>query len=71
MVETVIGLLIYILILALVFYLIVWVMGIIGVTLPPKGLQILMAIFALIVILMLYQALVGGGGIHLPRLGAG
>lgn len=69
MVETVIALLIYVCIIALVFYLIVYVMGVLGVPLPPKVLQILMVIFGLIVILMLYQALVGGGGIHLPNVG--
>lgn len=68
MLPTIISLLIYILILALVFYLVIWVLGIIGVTLPPKAVQILMAIFALIVILYLYQALVGGGGLHLGRI---
>ena len=68
MVETVIALLIYVCIIALVFYLIVYVMGVLGIALPPKVLQILMVIFALIVILMLYQALVGGGGFHLPAL---
>lgn len=66
MVETVIALLIYICIIALVFYLIVYVMGVLGIALPPKVLQILMVIFALIVILMLYQALIGAGGIRLP-----
>lgn len=68
MVETVISLLIYVCIIALVFYLIVYVMGVIGITIPPKVVQILMVIFALIVILMIYQALVGGGGFHLPAL---
>jgi len=66
MVETVIALLIYICIIALVFYLIVYVMGVLGIALPPKVLQILMVIFALIVILMLYQALLGSGGFRLP-----
>lgn len=68
MVESVITLLIYILILGLVFYLIVWVLGILGITLPPKVVPIIFAIFALIVILMLYRALIAGGGLSLPGL---
>lgn len=61
MLEAVITLLIYVCILALVFYLVIWVLGIIGVPLPAQALRILWVIFALIVILMLVRLFLGGG----------
>ncbi len=68
MVETVISLLITLLVLALVVYLIIWVLQVIGINLPPKVLQILWVIFALIAILFIYRALVGGGGLNFGKL---
>jgi hypothetical protein len=68
MVETVISLLITVLVIALVVYLIIWVLGIVGIVLPPKVIQILWVIFALLVILFLYRALVGAGGLHFSHL---
>jgi hypothetical protein len=62
MIETVITLLIYICVIALVFYLVVWVLtNVVGIPIPPKVIQILWVIFALIVILLLWRALAGGG----------
>lgn len=68
MLSSVIMLLIYICIFALVVYLVIWVLrDVIGVPLPPKVLQILWVIFALIVILMLVNLLMSGnGGLRLP-----
>lgn len=60
MIETVIYLLIQLCILALVIYLIIWVLGVIGIAIPDKVVQILWVIAALIAILMIYHALVGG-----------
>lgn len=63
MIEAVITLLIYVCIIALVFYLVIYVLGVIGVPLPPKVVQIVWLIFGLVVLLMLWRAF---GGIHLP-----
>ncbi len=66
MIESVIMMLIYICIIALVFYLVIYVLGVLGVPLPPKVMQILWLIFGLIVVLWLVQVFLGGGVIHLP-----
>lgn len=66
MIESIIWLLIYLLVLGLVFYLIVWVLGILGITVPPNVMKIVGAIIVLLVILWFIQAVLGGGGV--PRL---
>lgn len=64
MLEAVVMFLIWCCVAALVIYLILWVLGdVIGLALPPKVIQILWVIFALIVILMLVQLL-------LPHVGS-
>lgn len=68
MLTTIITLLIYICILALVIYLIIHVLQVIGVPIPPKVVQILWLILALVVILWVVQALLGGGGLRVPML---
>jgi hypothetical protein len=69
MIASVITFLIYVCVLALVIYLIIWVLrDVIGLPIPPKVIQILWVIVALIVILWLVQMLVGGGGFHVPAL---
>ena len=65
--DAIVGFLITILILAAVFYLILWVLGVIGVPLPPKVVQICWAIFGLLVLLALYHMFVGGG-LSRPRV---
>lgn len=69
MLATVITFLIYICVLALVIYLIIWVLrDVIGLPIPPKVIQILWVIVALIVILWLVQMVLPGvGGLHFPR----
>ena len=62
MLESVIMFLIYVCIVALVVYLIIWVLGIVGISLPPKVIQILWVIFALIVILFLVRLLLPMAG---------
>lgn len=64
MLETVITLLIYICIIALLVYLALWVLESIGVTLPPMVVRIIWVIVVLIVILLLFRAL-PGLGLHL------
>lgn len=68
MIETVITLLIYVCVIALVFYLVIWVLtNVVGVPIPAKVIQIIWVIFALIVILFLWRAL-SSGGLSLPAL---
>ena len=63
MLASVITFLIYICVLALVIYLIIWVLrDVIGLPIPPKVIQILWVIVALIVILWLVQMVLPGGG---------
>jgi hypothetical protein len=64
MIEGLIMLLIYICVLALAVYLILWVLEIIGISLPPKVVQIIWVIVILIVILLILRLL-------LPSLGHG
>jgi len=63
MIESVIFFLIYVCVIALVFYLVFWVLtSVIGVPIPAKVIQILWVIFALIVILMLVRLLLPMAG---------
>lgn len=65
MIEAVIYALIYICILALVVYLILWVLqSVIGVGMPPKVVQIVWIIFILVCLLILARFLLGGGGLR-------
>ena len=70
MLETIITLLIYLCLLALAVYLIIWVLGEIGLTLPPQVIKILWVIVALVAILFIVQAVLPGGkfrfGTHNP-----
>ena len=61
MIETVITLLIQICILALVVYLVLWVLSIVGIEVPAKVVQIIWVIVALVVILWLFRSLPGLG----------
>lgn len=63
MLEAIIMLLIYICVIALVIYLVVWVLQtVVGIALPGKVIQILWVIFALICILLLARILLSGSG---------
>jgi len=58
MIEAVIYALIYVCLLALVIYLIIWVLQTIaGIALPPKVIQIIWVIFALVCLLILVRLL--------------
>ena len=66
MLASVITFLIYICLLAIVIYLVIWVLrDIIGLPIPEKVVQILWVIVALIAILWLVQMVVGGGSFKL------
>lgn len=68
MLASVITFLIYICLLAIVVYLVVWVLrDIVGLPIPPKVIQLIWVIVALIAILFLVQMVMGGGGFHFPK----
>jgi bacteriorhodopsin len=69
MLETVITLLIYLCVLALVVYLIIWVLGEIGLALPPQVIKILWVIVALVAILLIVRALLPGGTFKFGKIG--
>jgi chromate transport protein ChrA len=65
-VASIITFLIYVCVLALVIYLIIWVLrDVLGLPIPEKVIQILWVIVALIVILWLVQMVLGGGSFKL------
>jgi hypothetical protein len=59
-VESVITLLIYVCLLVLCAYLVIYVLGALGVALPPKVVQIIWIIVMLIVVLMIVRMLLSG-----------
>jgi multisubunit Na+/H+ antiporter MnhF subunit len=69
MLASVIMFLIYICLLAIVIYLIIWVLrDVIGLPIPEKVVQLLWVIVALIAILFLVQMVLGGSTFHLPGI---
>jgi cytochrome c biogenesis factor len=69
MLASVISFLIYVCLLAIVVYLIIWVLrDIVGLPIPAKVIQLIWVIVALIAILFLVEMVTGGSGFHLPRL---
>lgn len=63
MIEGLIMLLIYAAVIAGVIYVVLYALGVIGVPLPGRVVQIVWLIFGLIVILWLFRLLVSQGGI--------
>ncbi len=58
MIESIIAALIYIVLLAIVVYLVIWVLQTIaGVSIPPKIVQLIWVVFVLVVLLILFRAL--------------
>lgn len=70
MLASVIYFLISLCLLAIVFYVVIWILrDVIGLPIPEKVIQLLWVIVALIAILWLVQLVTGGsGGFHLPRI---
>lgn len=70
MLTSVITFLIYICVLAIVIYLVIYVLrDVVGLPIPPKVIQLIWVIVALIAILWLVQmVLSGGNGLRLPTL---
>ena len=72
MLTSVITFLIYVCVLALVIYLILWVLrDVLGLPIPERVIQILWVIVALIVILWLVQLVLGGGSLKLGNFRLG
>ncbi len=71
MLASVITFLIYLCLLAIVIYLVIWVLtDVIGLPIPAKVVQLLWVIVALIAILWLVQMVMGAGGaFHFPSFG--
>ncbi len=69
MIASVVTFLIYLCILAIVIYLIIWVVqDVIGLPIPGKVIQLLWVIVALVAILWLVQMVLPGvGGLHFSR----
>ena len=67
MVETAITILIYLCILALVVYLVFWVLESIGLVIPQQIKNIIIIICVLVAILMVMRVL-PGLGVHMPTL---
>jgi len=68
MIESIIMTLIYICILALVVYLILWVLGMIGVPIPDQVVKIIWVIVALIAILIIVKTVLPHAGVKLAVL---
>jgi hypothetical protein len=66
MIDAVIYALISICVIVLVVYLIVWVLGAIGVPIPPNIMKVVWVIVALLCILVLWHLL--SGVVHVPAL---
>lgn len=61
MLESVITLLIYVCVLALVIYIVLWVLSQVGIALPPQVVKIIWIILALIVLLWFLRIFLGHG----------
>jgi hypothetical protein len=69
MIESVILSLIYILVIAAVIYIILWILSTVaGVQLPEKVIQIIWIVFALVCLLILVRLLLPGLGVKLGAL---
>lgn len=68
MIESVIMMLIYLCLLAIAFYLIIWVLGQIGVTIPDQVMKIIWVIVVLLVILMIVRTVLPAMGIRVGML---
>ncbi len=66
MVEAVITLLIYIALVVGLVWLVIWVLGELGVALPPPVVKVIWVIAVLIILLLLWRIV--GPAVHLPSL---
>ncbi len=66
MLVTVINFLIWLLVIGLCFFLVVWVLGLLGIPIPAQALKIVGAIVFLLILLWFVQSVMSGA--HPPRL---
>ncbi len=50
------------------YFVVVWALGIAGITINPRILQFLGAIVVVLLLIWLVSAIAGSGGIHVPTL---
>lgn len=67
MLVQIITMLIYLAVLVGVVYLVIWVLGQLGIALPPGIVKIVYIIIALLVLLWFVQSFLGGG-LEVPRI---
>lgn len=67
MIESVISLLITLCVLAIAVYLVIWVLGAIGIVIPQKIVQLLWVIVILVAILFLFKMLAPHLGVHFMK----
>lgn len=65
MIESVIMMLIYLCLLAIAVYLIIWVLGEIGIVIPPQTMKLLWVIVVLLAILMIVRVMLPALGVRL------
>lgn len=70
-IVAILTILLYIVVIAIVFYAVIWVLGQVGITIPPRIMQLIVVAFALVVLIWLVTALVGGGTPPLPSIRLG
>lgn len=63
MLETIIVMLIYLALLALAVYLVLWVLGEIGLTIPPQVLKIVWVVVILVAVLIIVRTVLPGLGL--------
>lgn len=61
MIEAIITLLIYVCVLALVVYLVLWVLGQVGIAIPVQVVKIVWVIVALVALLLIVRMMMGSG----------
>lgn len=68
MLESVVMMLIYLCLLAIAVYLIIWVLGIIGVVIPDPIMKLLWVIVVLLAVLMIVRVMLPGMGLRMGGL---
>lgn len=58
-VVAILNFLVELIILAIVFYVVVWILGLVGIAIPARIMQLLMALFALLLLLSLFTGCAG------------
>jgi hypothetical protein len=54
--------------LGLGYFVLMWALGIVGITVPPRVLQLCFAIIVVLILIWFVSDIVGSGGVRLPTL---